>query len=1284
MGHRRRAKRKKHTLPDPAAVLEGRSDIGAQQLFELIHRVNPTGRELPAQDEARRYAQKSRLQSLLIQRFGDQHLEVREGEQEGVVSLEHRSGSKDACHAVLGELEPDARAWAQRRLDLETGDPDSPGDRSSHAAGTGSAELAKVAATEPRELVTLARREIDDFDYEAAEGHLRLALENSHGSVDAALPLLDLLVGVLGMDRQAIELEPQLAAGALTHPGVRASLALAAARLGESDHALRLIAGADTPRSAEVYAVLAAQAIRDNSPEVAGEYLDQARQHDPTHPQIPSLTQELAECQAEVMGPAEQTLERQLREAGALAVEAEARSLLARWPDSDVARRVLREVAGHRREAEVSKHLELADSALAEERFRDAGHHFQAAKEAGSDRPDLPELIEQTRQQERRRREQSQVDAVAESFERGEAKAALLAFLSLPESLRGRVREWCERPEIYWLEEIGPPSSRARAQAAVAAVLAFARARRDLRTAGAGAVLDDLKPHREVLHGVTPARDWLRDLESRLASELEERARQVLEDARGAHEATDLERAEGLLDGLDLDRLPRRDQARARRLRRSLGRSQERRLLEREYRHHLAADDVMGALERAHRLSEADGGAGGQEPWLRRIADLRRRVQSEWQVEETTDPLPLDELRDFQPRAIDCETPQIWLDDDGRELVLVDAWDRWLFIRAVDVASWTVTARISLRTPEPLGQFLQDICRDGEVLRIAGEKGYQLEIARDGWQILRWRSLRELLPEEAVIEQTRLIPASPYLWLAFRTRLAETWRCYVVDGRTWRIARKLPGEFVHPIPSSPPRVLSAHYEEGAKLYSARGRPGGEVRLPAETRVLAAAGLPATSPEAGGLWLVTIDLLEPEEEHAELLEMRPAADGSLETRSRFRIEEIYQEGSLALAALRDRKIGFLLLTTPDYGTELLALAGSRQGLQPLYRSPVPHGTMLVQDRHARQAIALCLGERSIAALALGLEPVTPTALGRTMKPRRDRRIPILRPPFFCDYPSGEKELLSQALVDQIQRSGRDAVRHRFEHQTGDPFATRADLCLALRRADPRDPLWASMARELAEENPEDPAAALLAAEAAAGSGQWDEVVRHLSQDPRGLDDGRACHFHHLLGVAYLHLGQLSAATAAFEEGLEYEAGTCALEPVLELARPMSHPPEPAEWGPDQSLVRQLLGTIRIADRCLERGDLEAARGVLERPAIRHAAEVQSAARLAEAHLRTPIDERSTNAGAERFNKRLACAFFLELQSARAILRKELDLPGLAWDKSRLDDVARRARAWLEEA
>src|SRR6185437_11194752 len=111
----------------PDDVLQGRVRPDVRALVSLIHDVNPSGRDhLPAAEIARRYTVKARLQSLLVRRFAAEiDVDPVPGEPR-LASLRHRGSGVDACHAVIAELDDDARSWVQRALDLGTQDDEQP------------------------------------------------------------------------------------------------------------------------------------------------------------------------------------------------------------------------------------------------------------------------------------------------------------------------------------------------------------------------------------------------------------------------------------------------------------------------------------------------------------------------------------------------------------------------------------------------------------------------------------------------------------------------------------------------------------------------------------------------------------------------------------------------------------------------------------------------------------------------------------------------------------------------------------------------------------------------------------------------------------------------------------------------------------------------------------------------------------------------------------------------------------------------------------------------------
>jgi hypothetical protein len=95
-----------------------------------------------------------------------------------------------------------------------------------------------------------ARAALAAYDYDRARELLERAWSLDGGGLDTALPLFELLVDVLGLDADALALEPKLAREARRDDRVRTRLALAAARSGQVERALGWLEGLDEPEIA--------------------------------------------------------------------------------------------------------------------------------------------------------------------------------------------------------------------------------------------------------------------------------------------------------------------------------------------------------------------------------------------------------------------------------------------------------------------------------------------------------------------------------------------------------------------------------------------------------------------------------------------------------------------------------------------------------------------------------------------------------------------------------------------------------------------------------------------------------------------------------------------------------------------------------------------------------------------------------------------------------------------------------------------------------------------------
>ena len=175
---------------EPEDVLAGRVKVGAIELLDLIHRVNPTGRELHTREEELRYAQKSRLQSLLVRRFGPELTVEADPEREDTVSSSIAgTGGTGATRCWTRLLDEDARSWVQLQLDL--GPPEEEAPRAAPAARPSARGLPPPSASadrddaSPESLVREAEEAVASYDYERARALLTRALASERGRAGA-------------------------------------------------------------------------------------------------------------------------------------------------------------------------------------------------------------------------------------------------------------------------------------------------------------------------------------------------------------------------------------------------------------------------------------------------------------------------------------------------------------------------------------------------------------------------------------------------------------------------------------------------------------------------------------------------------------------------------------------------------------------------------------------------------------------------------------------------------------------------------------------------------------------------------------------------------------------------------------------------------------------------------------------------------------------------------------------------------------------------------------------
>jgi hypothetical protein len=1262
---------------DAEHVLAGRLPVGAGELIALIRAVNPTDRGLGTREADARYATKARLQSLLVRRFAGELEAVGEPGGDGVVLLRLRAGERSACHAVVAALDEDARAWTQLQLDLVAQEE----RRSAPAERPRREEASRRSGREPAEgmgpeaLARRAQEALEAFDYEHARELLERAVAESGGAVPQIAALLSLLVEVLGDDAAALALRGSLSRVALSDSSVRTLLALAAARSGDEPRALELVQNEGGPRSAEVFAALASVALRHGDLGRAAGHLAQAQQRGLAAPAAAPVQAELERARAARRGPEEAEL---LRAAESSLDEETARragELLARWPESEVARRVLRALDERKRRHEARRLVAAAEEALAGGDLSLAlGRLRQAfgATEHGPARDDIARRLAEVEAAERARVAADDVERVCALLDAPGTADGLLAYLDLDEELRGRVRARRESDALRWLDRIA--AGRGNHRSRVQAVLALERAR-SLAAAEPAAALELIEPHDGALGGLSEARHLAHEARGRLRDQRIARARELLRAGRAALDAGDAAEAARVLEDACLRELPEGERAEAAALQTRAVRTVGRQRLVHRLEELRAADRLFEARAAVAELL-ALAAPEEQDTWLRERAALTAQIQRMFCVEVDSTPKAATELRDHDMPLLGDEAYP-WICSDGRSVVLAQSDSRWISVRIFDLATGAIRTTVVLRSPEPLENI--ELAVRGSTLWALGAQGALLEIDMERWEVLSFRAASEISSPGEIVDQVMLAPSADgdearYLWLVARSP-STTERVKVIDLDRRRVVREIADVFsVISVPGPGEPRIACLKGNTFILYGARGTPlaHGRVALHAFPRGAVAhpsgrgvVVLLGDSDSAPG-WAAPLELFEISPEGI--------------ARAVYTLDDADAEQPSSLVTDLAAGLLFVLFSGASGERSLCAFCAEHGTLAPLYRVPVGTATTLLGDGAASVAWALSLYDGGVDAVALG---ATPPELPVRSAVERVRSAGVFDL-YGCGEPSGTREAAVRPMLGTLSGMSPSQLTSWLEERQktngGDPRELVEAVYALPRSSAPQNGTAARLLAWLCSAYPENAEVRLLQASKLAREGRWGDVVEALaSVDAAALDAVSAQHLHHLLLVASARLGNADGAKNALCDALAIEGGGCNLTAHIAHLGSLPDTLASIDGSATRPPLHQLLGAIAAADACLAAGDAAGAIRALDRRLVWVSKDVQSLGRLAEAYLRDEAARRE-----DRMRAVIALARFCEaVQETSPALRRETLVPGATWSAARLDEIAARARRWLDE-
>jgi len=1284
----RKSKKKKKIQPND--LLAERTSATSRDLIRMIHRINPTREGVEPHKAAHRYRLKARLQSLLIRRFGEGLIiEQPDVNQPQLIGIRLRNFDEDACHALIHELDDDARSWAQRQID------ESRHDHSPYSFGSGDSPKADSPAPSSQsrpmeaelsadELLQLGRIALEKFDYERSRALYRRALQQSEGGLQPAQALLEILIENLAADEEALALSESFSASTLKDKGIRIRLATAYARLDRIESALATIRRIVEPEAAQVYYLAAKHFIVRQD---EGQALNQLTSLKACgSPEFVLETEQLEKDIRALRARRLEPLEAQMLRSWQAGLEEEAsglaQRLLSLMPENKAARRILENIEKKGRQNQIEILLQRADEARDRRDFEQEADLLSRILALGKKTPRLKRLLAEAQRQALHQREIAEADALVSCWSTGEREKALLAYAELGAPQRERIRARIHNFHFDWMETALAAPGTVKPLKLARAVLALGQCTEAL-DAGVDPrqVIDQVRLYEKTLRCLPQAQKILIQAETRIKTLEETEKQKLLAEAEACAEAGDFSMAGERLEqikGFDLDEA---DRKRLEPLQRRFFHFQKIQRLRKRYEERVSRKDEITSRRLAGRLARLleDGSA---RRWADKVTRHTAAIRTQWCL-STADLSGLPGCYGTLGLNTYSNDTSCLLLSGSRQLLIATAHDRWVFLRTYDLSDRRFHRGYLLQAPRALEFAKASI--DGDTVWINDLKGQVFQVGLNPFDILFWHDFGALIAGEAEYEDALLCPQSRILWLKKSVtienrdnvfeivhidrarsirRIRSTGfpdRIYV-GGECRTVLQDLLGGSVR-ICTDDGKVLETFtLETIGTIHHAAVHPNGTdyIFLPFDDT--GALGPVFDSQMQGDLMLV--------------LEVKPDPEKKYKP---IKITNSDGEADHGIATSLDHGIVFAHFFQDSgkrFGRRIAAWIPTENSLEMVFSKQTPENLVLACDESSRQVAAVAFSPFELEARLLDKRP--PEFSPSLVDSPPALHTPPFVGPWMCSVPTGKIKATSMAFMLQLQNADfRETRRMLREMKKNAPADDVAALVCAVERLLRLEEAK-NLKRFMREKFPDHYLVRIELADEASQKSDWRVVIDLLQGLPReSLDDGSARHLCHLLGMAYFSIGEVQKALGTWKEGLAYENGRCELEPYIDYAEVALQSPKSRKRLKAVSAVSRLLSIFEKVDRHLADKQWEQAIAAVEPIYPLTDADRQILARLAHAYLQVDF----TPGEMRWVCKVLALANFLDCFNVA--YKKDPVLPPYIqkWPESRLAEVARRAEHWF---
>jgi len=1301
-------KRKKRIELDPYEVLDERVLVTAHELIQLIHQINPTNKKKSSKMASESYRLKARLQSMLIRQFKDSlQVELPDPENTQIVGLCLRHFNEDACHALINELDDDARSWTQRQIDegYAGGSIDStefsPKFSSGHKQPSYQYPQNDKAgkrdeALSEEELVNLGQKALEEYEYDACEKYYLRALDASHGGLEPALAILDFFVDHLAAYEKALAISELFSTSTEKDKRVKSLLALAAAHCGQVEKSLDYIDRISDPCVVEVYLFAVRHFIQQGDESRAAELLSVLKSYEnaDSKPEIDELETKIISLKAKKIEPVEEEMIQAWQQGSSRDALDLADSILSLLPQNKAARKIRHEFEKQQREENITKLLRQADEAKCIDDFQTEADLLKRAIMLGANANDLTKDLEHAQNKAKKHKQEAEISNVVGLWKDGHSKKALLQFMGLNEKQRGRILNTIHDQHFVWLEQTFSTHTTMKDEKMADAILDLGKLKNALqKREDPQHIVAEMNLHSRALQSVSEARTILQQAKS-LSLRLElKKNKELLGEADSflAKENPDLEKASDCVAGIKVRDLDKSDRKYFEHIKSKMQRLDTIRMFNQKYDSCLKQGDHFACMDIAGKLAGYNE-KNTSKLWFDKVEEHAASIKKEWSL-VTADISELPTCYATFGMGWMLEESNCCILPDGRNLIMVTCHERWVFARTFCLDDQRFKKAIILRAPERLS--FPKVSIVGNVLWIAGQDGHVVGLCLDPLTILSWYDFSDFIRQNEIVEDVLLFPEKGFVWLNKRSRsgilIAEE-TCEVINIEQWRVIRRI-RSFALPFVINNSGffhvVIANGDDKFVRIYSEQGRIIENLEFKTSVTIDAAAIHPngvdsvfLTYDDTGAFNLfqdITEDNNEQYGDFILTLEIKPDVEHRNEP---IKIEDSCGEFQHAMFTSLDTGIVFVCFgneSSQGIRVSLAAFKESRHGLDLLYQVSVPKDIILAVDEYSNRVAAIYSTDRKMQAVIL--DEHTPVFECDNDNSEQEYSLPSFDSRWTCGSPTGDINAESLAFMLQLRDYSYeefcDAAEKIKQSNNPDKIAAFIYALERILRIEESKQLKVWMK----ERYPDNCRVLFDMANDAAREQDWEKVILLLAQVSRVyLDDGTARHICHLLGMAYFVKNDEKSALNIWEEGATYQDGQCELSPYIAYAKlSLMNEKERKQCKP-KSDIQRCLDIYERVDTYFKNKKWHAVIETMELTDSLKTRDLQLQARLVQAYL-----HQNYNHDDMRFiSKVIVLANYCE-EYNNDHFRKNQALPHYIemLTEDRLGQIARQASKWIED-